>query len=370
MNIAVFYGGRSVEHEVSVITALQVMKTLLFEHNIIPVYLDKENRMFSNKSLFEKRNYLTLSFNQKDELFIDKDDLGAFIYNKRKPKRKEYFDLAFLCFHGKGVEDGTTSALFELLNIPYVGPNILSSSICQNKYFTKRFLENMKINVVPYENIRSNKIDERTMKKIDLLGFPIILKPISLGSSIGVEIANNYQELKEKIQGLFMFDEEIILEKYVAKRKEYNIAVLRNKDKIILSDIEEVGGGEILSYDDKYLVGSDGMQSCKRIFPAKISNSLRKQIEYMARKAFITLNCQNIVRFDFIYDLENAKIYLNEINTIPGSYANYLFKDKYTFKELLEIVCESSLFAYDMKNKKVMTLSNEEIYKIEDALKK
>ena len=355
MNIAVFYGGRSVEHEVSVISALQVMKTLLFEHNIIPVYLDKENRMF---------------FNKKDEMFVDRDDSGYFIFNKRKPKKKKYFDLAFLCFHGKGVEDGTISALFELLNIPYVGPNILSSSVCQNKYFTKRVLESARINVVPYEHLIKNLFDERTIKRIERLGFPMILKPSSLGSSIGVKVVNDYQQFKEEVEGLFMFDEEVLLEKYIENKKEYNIAVLKDGDKVILSDIEEVGNNEILTYEDKYLGGSDGMQSCKRIFPATISNSLKKQIEYISKKAFLALNCQNVVRFDFIYDLEKEKVYLNEVNTIPGSYANYLFKNKFTFKELLEIVCISSLSLYEKKNRKVLTLNNEEIYKIDEFSKK
>lgn len=356
MRVAVFFGGRSVEHEVSVISGIQVCKTLGLEHDVIPVYLTKDNQMYLNKRLLDEDYYCNLELNKKCFVNIHNDEIPYLRYN-RFPYKKIPFDIALLCVHGKGVEDGTLSSLFELLNIPYVGPSVLSGAISQNKALCKKILKSHKVNVIDFESIKE-------IKQIEKLSFPIIIKANNLGSSIGIKVVNNEDEFNSALEYIFKYDQEVIVENYINNKKEYNIALYKNKDALELSLIEEVEGGEILSYDDKYI-----KKESKRIIPAEISNSLKKEIEYNAKKIYYALGCNGIVRLDFIFDEDKKKIYFNEINSIPGSFAFYLFKGKKTFIELLNELLEQALKEYTNKNSLIRTINNNKIFERKIGLK-
>lgn len=361
MKVAVFFGGRSVEHEVSVISGIQVCKTLGLEHEVIPVYLTKENQMYVDNELLNSNHYIDLELNKRNYVDLQNSN-GAFLRYKTFPHKKIYFDIALLCVHGKGVEDGSLSSLFELLNIPYVGPSILSGAVSQNKAICKKTLKYHKVNMIDFELI--NEVNKN--KIIDKLTFPSIVKANNLGSSIGISVVNDKDELLSSLDAIFRYDQEVIVEKYIKNKKEYNIALYKNKNSINLSLIEEVSGGNILSYNDKYL---DNSSKSQRIIPANISNSLKREIEYNAKKIYYALGCNNLVRLDFIYDEDSKKLYFNEINSIPGSYAFYLFKDKKTFIELLNELINNSLNEYDYKNSLISTIDNNKIFERKTSLK-
>ena len=363
MKIAVFFGGKSVEHEVSVVSGIQVCKTLMLEHEVIPVYITKDNKFYYEKDMYNLDFYIDNKFNKKCFLSLNKNDSPYLEFNTF-PFRKIEFDIALLCVHGDGVEDGTLASLFDFYDIPYIGPNKFSSCVAQNKYYCKKILKNFNIDVIDYEIIRKESYKEDELIKIEKLGYPMILKANNLGSSIGIEVVNNIDELKDGLDYIFKYDSEIIIEKYIKNKKEYNIALFKNNDKVETSMIEEVKGEDILSYDDKYI-----KKRQNRICPAEIKNSLRNKIEYNAKKIYYGLNFNSIIRIDFIYDQDDKILYFNEVNSIPGSYANYLFKNKYTFLDLLNSLINQSIADYNEKQKLIKIIDNNKIYEIKNGIK-
>ena len=368
MKVAVFFGGKSVEHEVSVISGLQVCRTLLLEHEVIPVYITKNNQMYVDDNVLSEEFYIENQLNKNKFVRVENINKPLLVY-KHFPYKKLEFDIALLCVHGKGVEDGSLSGLFEFLDIPFVGPSVQSSSLAQNKYMTKKMLKSSSIDVINFDLLKTIDLKEKDVTKINRIGYPIILKANNLGSSIGVEIAHNYEELKEYLEYILKYDNEVIIEKYIQNRKEYNISLFKHKDKLEISLIDEVIGSDILSYDDKYLENDEGMVGCKRVCPAKIKNSLKKEIEYQAKKIYYSLGYNSLVRLDFIFDESEKKLYFNEANSIPGSYAYYLYKDKYSFLELLNLLIDNAFFEYKNKVSLIRTIDNNRIYERNKGLK-
>ena len=363
MKIAVFFGGKSVEHEVSVISGIQLCKTLELEYEVIPIYITKNNKFYYDTNLYETDFYIENNFKRKHFLSLEKDKKPYLKYVTFPFKRIE-FDLAILCVHGSGVEDGTLASLFDFYDIPYVASNKISSCIAQNKYYCKRILEAFNVNVINYEIIRKDSYNDDILLKIERLSYPLILKANNLGSSIGIEVVNNFDELKKGLEYIFKYDQEVIVEKYIKNKKEYNIALFKNNNKVETSMIEEVKGDTILSYDDKYINKKQA-----RICPADIKNSLKNKIEYNAKKIYYGLNFNSIIRIDFIYDEESNLLYFNEVNSIPGSYANYLFKDRYSFLDLLKNLIDQAFLDHDKKQKLIRTIDNNQIYEVKNGIK-
>ena len=368
MNVAVFFGGKSVEHEVSVISGIQLCKTLLLEHEVTPVYITKNNEFYVDRDLLNEGFYLENHYHKNGFMRIENKEKPMLI-SKRNPLKKIRFDIAFLCVHGQGVEDGKIASLFELLDIPYVGPNVLSSSLAQNKYQTKKLLKSSNVDVIDFDVLCDSNLSNRDLRKVESIGFPMIVKANNLGSSIGVEVVNSLEELKSSLDYIFKYDQEIIIEKYIKNRKEYNISLLLDKQNVQLSMIEEVKGEVILSYENKYLENKQGMAGCDRICPASLKNNLKKKIEYTAKKIYYALGFNSLVRFDFIYDEDENKLYFNEANSIPGSYAYYLYKDKYTFLELLNKLIDNGFYQHVCKTELIRTINNNRIYLRNNGLK-
>ena len=356
INLAVLFGGRSVEHEISVITALQAINNINKEkYQVIPVYINKKNEFFYSENLLDIKEYKNIPELLKKSVKINFIPEGekTFIYpceRKTFAKHKPIaaVDVAFPIVHGTNVEDGTLQGYLKTLNLPFVGCDVLSSAVCMDKFNTKVMLKHagfpvldcLRFTLEDYKNI--NNIIKSTEEKFE---YPIIVKPINLGSSIGIGKVKNKDELEESINSAFMFADKIIIEPAVVNLKEINCSVLGDSETAEVSECEEpVAYDAILSYSDKYISGSKesgggskGMAGLKRKIPADISPELKEKIQKISAEAFKFLDCSGVARIDFLVDTGTNEVYLNELNTIPGSLAFYLWEAVgLSYPELLE----------------------------------
>ena len=353
--VAVFYGFRSVEHEVSIISAVQAMRAMDTEkYNIVPVYVTKEGEMYTGEKLFSIEEYRNLPelFKKSQKIDIARKDgkvvLKHIAQGLFKKGTEVVIDVAFPIVHGTNCEDGTVQGYFELLNIPYVGCDILSSAVGMDKAVFKDVLKNAGLPVLPCVCFRAReymadktKVCEKIKEKI---GFPLIIKPVNLGSSVGISKVSEENELDEAIMLALSFADKVLVEHAVTAIREINCSVLGNADECEASVCEEpFMNDEILSYEDKYMGNSKnggqskGMASLGRKIPAEIDEGKTKEIQSLACDIFKAIGANGVVRIDFIIDTETDKVYANEINTIPGSLAFYLWEAtgvKYT--ELLD----------------------------------
>lgn len=376
LNVLVFFGGESCEHEISCISANQVLKALSdSDNNIIPVYVSKNNELYTGDKLFELKNYYNLDAlcNDLTKICLFKDGSTSYF----KPinslfKKAIRVDVAFLVMHGTGGEDGSLQGYLEMLDIPYTSSNVLGSAIGQDKVIMKEVFEYEKISILPWFYCFSKDIENNIKEieiKADKIGYPLIIKPANLGSSIGIEIAHKKSELLKRLKACAIYDNKLVIEKMVTNLKEVNISVMGNIYDFKLSAIEEVmKNDELLSFKDKYENGgkklgpklkggaSKGMASTSRKIPAELTKKQEERIKELASKTFKALNANGVVRIDFIIDKDDSKIYVNEINSIPGSLAFYLWKEVgIDFKQECENMIDNALKTY--REKKKMTRS-------------
>jgi D-alanine-D-alanine ligase len=342
INVGVFFGGRSVEHEISVISALQAIHAFEKEkYTIVPVYISKKGKWYTGDKLLDVPNYKNIDklLSQCEEVFM------APIYgdNNLYSKKKQFFgqkiaaviDVVLPVLHGTNGEDGTFQGLLELIGIPYVGCNPLSSANGMDKINMKMILRESGIPVIDYiwftdKDWFSNK--EALIAKIEKeIKYPVIVKPANLGSSVGISSGKDRDGLVYAIENAEKFSNRIIVEKMVVAIKEINCSVLGDYTKNNASVCEEpVKSGDILSYEDKYMSGdgksSKGMQSTKRRIPADLPKETSEKIQQLASETFRVLFCNGVARIDFIIDESTGEIFVNEINTIPGSLSFYLWE--------------------------------------------
>ncbi len=330
MNIVVLFGGKSVEHEISIISAFQVIEALKIKYDVTPVYISKDNEFYYDKKM-QSVDYFKSGkkiLKKKNKVNFIKTQKGFYLKGART-----YFDLIFPIVHGKGCEDGSVLSYFKFKGFPIVGNNSLFYSLAQNKAMTKKVLDGLGINNVKYKVI--SRGDEY---KGEDFTFPCIVKPNNLGSSLGITIANNFIELEKAISYAFRIDDEIIVEDYLEGSSEYNISVINNGGVIETSKIEEVLKSEIFTFEEKYLSGNKkkGLANKKRKKSSKkIDEKLKNEIEETSKRIYKEFNGSGVIRIDYLY---KDKLYVNEINAIPGSYSFYLWDHKYDFLEILDIV--------------------------------
>jgi len=270
--------------------------------------------------------------------------------------------MAFPIMHGTNGEDGALQGYLETIGIPYAESDVYASSVGQDKIFMKQIFEATGVNIVKYKWFFDTDYlndSSKVIKDLEKLNYPMIVKPATLGSSVGIKVCHNDLELQEAINDAIKYDKKILVEEVVSNLKEVNISVLGNYEQQELSVIEEVGSGnEFLTYEDKYIGGnkkmpSKGMASAKRIIPAHISESLATDVREMAIKAFRALNSSGVVRIDFLIDTKNNQVYVNEINSIPGSLSFYLWeKTNKDYPKLLDEVINLGIISYKHKQKK------------------
>ncbi len=343
-NIAVFFGCRSVEHEVSIISAVQAMHSINREkYDVTPVYVAKDSSMYSGEALLEIENYSNLEGLIKtcDRVTFIKEKEGVFMHfldgSLFKKKKDIEINLAFPIVHGTNCEDGTMAGYFEFLGLPYISCDVLSAAVGMDKAAFKDVLKNAGLPVLDYITVRAKEYALNTESFINKIknevGFPLIVKPVNLGSSVGISKVKTENELADAISLAFSFTDRILLEKAVENLREINCSVLGDADNCEASVCEEpFMHDEILSYDDKYKGGgksegaSKGMASLGRKIPADISDEKAAEIKKLSCDIFKTIGASGVVRIDYLYDTATDKVYANEINTIPGSLAFYLWE--------------------------------------------
>lgn len=360
-NVAVFFGGRSVEHEISVISALQAMNAFDKEkYNIIPIYISKQGRWYTGDNLLEIRNYRDMNklTAEAEEVFM-RPEFGDYnlykahtgMFNKRNPVVAE-LHVVVPVLHGTNGEDGIFEGVLETIGIPFAGCNTFSSANGMDKITMKMILRESGIPVVDYiwftDREWLSKRDEIVAKVEDKLGYPVIVKPANLGSSVGIGKAANRTELIEKINNAEKFSQRIIVEHMIEQLKEINCSVLGDADEHQSSVCEEpIKSGDFLSYEDKYMGGSkttQGMQASDKRIPADLPEETSRRIQEMAGETFRVLSCHGVSRVDVMIDEKDNSIYVNEINTIPGSLSFYLWEASgIKFNELMDRLVQLAL---------------------------
>ncbi len=364
IKIGVLFGGKTVEHEISIISAIQAMGYLdRNKYDVIPIYITKNNEFYVGEEVGKIESYTDINSlikNSQRVIMVRDDNKVNLIRYPQKMFSKgvvDYIDIAFPIVHGTNVEDGTLQGFLKMFNIPYVGCDVLSSAVGMDKYVMKTVLKDNGIPVLDCKCCTAKQYDENEEAIIEeiekVIGYPLIVKPVNLGSSIGISKAENRTELYDSLDTAFRYATKVLVETAVQNLKEINCSVLGDYEEAEASECEEpVSSDKILTFAEKYIGdgsakgakvvvkssgGSKGMATLKRKIPADITDEQRDTIRDLAVKAFKCLGCGGVSRIDFMMDTATGNIWLNEINTIPGSLSFYLWEPigvKYT--ELLD----------------------------------
>ena len=368
LNVYLMFGGESVEHEISIITAKQVLKKINKDkYNIYPIYFDKNNTLeyipdfykFNLFSDFYRLHRKKIQF----RLDCKKENIIQFKYKTINTKKLKIFkklpspDVALMCFHGSYGESGQIQGLLEFLNIPYTGPSMKGAVYGMDKIVMKYILEKNNIPILPWIYITEEEFNKNKKQCIDRIKkfskYPLVVKPSSLGSSIGVKLVKNDTELKDTIESDLLYDKNIIIEKFGKGLTEINYSLLKKDNSIILSKSEEIHSNikEIYSYEEKYIQSNkktssknEGMAGTSRIIPAKIKKSLDKKVQDIAKNAYKVLNGESLARIDFLVDEKKEIAYIIEINTIPGSLSFYLWESMgEQFENIIDILIKEAI---------------------------
>lgn len=368
IKVGVIFGGESVEHEVSVISALQAIEFMNKDkYDIVPIYISKDKIWYTGESLFKIDSYKDLENLKKTckEVTLCKLNGDFCLFNTKGLMNKvvEKIDVAFPIVHGQNVEDGTLAGYLDTVGIPYVGSGVLGASLGQDKVLIKQVLSSADIPVVDYlwfYDVEFDNDKEKYLSLIKDMGYPVVVKPASLGSSVGINFVKNEKTIEDAINEAIEYDRKIIVEKAVDNLIEVNCSVVGNYTIQETSLIEEViSSNSILTYEDKYIGESKskgpnkGMVNTSRIIPANISDELTKSIEETSKEVFKVLNLSGVCRIDYLIDSKTNKYYVNEPNTIPGSLSFYLWEPKgKKYSELLDDLITISIKDYKNKLKK------------------
>lgn len=375
LKVGVIFGGRTVEHEVSIITAVQAMNNIdTDKYDIVPIYITKDLEWYTGgclRYIDTFKDYDLLKRYSKRVNLINKD--GRYILQTNGLIRREIEELhiAMPVMHGANAEDGSIQGYLNMIGIPYVGSNIYSSVMAQDKVFMKQVLEANGIPVTKYvwfgERFYRNKKAE-LFKQIEKLKYPLIIKPATLGSSVGIEMITRKEEIDSTIERSFKYDSKIVIEEMVEDLIEYNCSVLLTKNGNITSEIEElVTNKDIIEYGDKLNFDSED-SSIRRVVSPKISEKLKEEIELTSLAVFKMLNMRGTARIDFLYDSKNKKLYVDEVNSIPWCFSHHLWEARnISYKELLNIMLEDAI-AVEVKHQGMInTIDTDVIKKVTNA---
>lgn len=345
MQLGVFFGSRTCEHDVSIISAVQLMRAADSEkYDVIPVYISKQGEWYTGEPLKDIHSYTPFDPSKAGIVRINPDvttgsgaltriEHGKGLLGKDKEVVVARLDCVIPVFHGMHGEDGTVQGLLELCNLPYSSSGVGASAIGMDKVYMKQFFRGAGFPVLPdcwFLRRQWEKNPQKVMDDIEAqLPYPVFVKPASLGSSIGVSCAKDRAALEEALSLAFDFDRKVLVEQGLNKPLELNCSVLGYDGDAQASEIEmPVSSGDLLSYLDKYGAngGSKGMASLKRVLPAPIEPELREKIQKLSVDIFCNMDCKGVVRIDYMYDAASDGLYITEINTLPGSMAFYLWE--------------------------------------------
>ncbi|WP_289738556.1 D-alanine--D-alanine ligase family protein [Paramuribaculum intestinale] len=370
-NIGVFFGGRSTEHEISVISASQAMAAIDRDvYDVTPVYITKEGRWFTGEALTEVSNYRDPKklLQQCSEVYMRPAYGDSNLYLARRKMfgtdTAAHIDVAIPALHGANGEDGTIQGLFDLIGLPFAGCDVLASANGMDKITMKMILQACEVPVVDYVWFTDKEWFDNRQEVVDRIeskiGYPVIVKPSNLGSSVGIGRAADRERLVQCVTDATSYSSRIIVEHMVDNLKEINCSVLGDCDEYQTSVCEEpIKSGEILSYEDKYMggsKGSKGMQASAKRIPADLPEATSDRIRFLAGETFRVLSCHGVSRVDVIMDEDNGQIYVNEINTIPGSLSFYLWEASgIPFAELMDRLVKLALKRDRQRQRKTTT---------------
>lgn len=385
LRVGVIFGGRSVEHEVSILTAHQTMAALPMDKYIpVPIYISKSGQWFTGEVLKHLENFKDLEklVNIAESVVFNVNATQpGLIHQKAQVQRSwlgrstpepslEPIDVAFPIMHGSHGEDGTLQGLLEMADLPYVGSGVLASAIAMDKIVTKLVLRSAGVPVIDdlyISRARWESEPDAVLKEAESqFGYPVYVKPVTLGSSIGVSRAEVASALRFALDVAAAYDSRIMIEPAQQDIIEVNCSVLGDSTDARASVCEQPVSNGILSYEDKYLSGDKnggskgrGMQSAKRLIPAPIDADLTEAIQSTAIKAFKVLNASGVIRIDFFVHPSDKKFYINEINPIPGSLSFYLWEPTgVDFPELVTTLVEIALKRHQEKRRSTFTFSS------------
>lgn len=361
--VAVVFGSRSVEHEVSVVTAMQILANLdQNKYEVIPLYIDKQGKWWSGEALKKIENYKNLELKNKNGLGEYQQSIVA---NERRImpmggffRKPIEFDIIMPAIHGTYGEDGTLQGMLEMLGVPYTGCGVLAAAVGMDKVIQKAVYEKEGLPVVRYEWFLSKEYLENKKEVIERLekkiGYPMCVKPANLGSSVGINMAYDKKELEWSIDVAKEFDTKVLIEECLEDIDEINVSVMGFEEAQVSVCEQPIKANTLLSYEDKYLKGGKvkGMANLSRLVPAPISKNLTKKIQDYALRAFKALGASGVARIDFLVNIKKEIVYINEINTLPGSLSFYLWeKSGYPFAKMLDKLIELGFERYNKRNK-------------------
>ena len=369
IRVGVIFGGSSVEHEVSVISALQAIDNIDKEkYDVVPLYISKTKEWYTGSSLLDIENYKDLDSLLKKVKRVNlqkvNDEYVLLSVRSLFNKVVDKIDVAFPIVHGQNAEDGSLAGYLETVGIPYVGCNVLGAALGQDKIVMKQVFKDSNIPVVDYvwfyDNDYLNNKD-KYLKDIKKMGYPVVVKPASLGSSVGINFVKDEKGIEDAINEAISYDKKIIVEKGVENLVEVNCSVVGNYEIQEASILEQVmSSNAILTYKDKYVGNSKtkgaskGIVNTSRIIPAQIDKETTKRVQEISKEVFKALNLSGVCRIDYLINSKTKEVYVNEPNTIPGSLAFYLWEPmgkKYSV--LLDEVIKLGIKEYKNKSKKV-----------------
>lgn len=369
--ILVAFGGASPEHEVSVITAHQAIAALqeAGEFGVKPLYITKTGRWLTGENLLDLKKFENLKKLEKESFpcFFKQNEFGAAVLSEQKTglfsKNAETpVDAVLTAFHGSNGENGAFQGICEMYNLPYTGSGVMASSVGMDKVAAKALCASSGIPVVDgVDFYESEWVEEEQplLDKIEKLGYPVIVKPVHLGSSIGVEITNNREELTRAVEEAFRYDSHLLVEAVVSPLLEINCSVMGSSLKARVSVCERpLGKEELLTFKDKYMAdeAAKGMASADRVIPADIAADLSDAIREASIKIFRLLSCSGLARLDFLVQADTNTFYFNEINTIPGSFSFYLWKESGVgFSGLLSQLIDLAFEEHHQKSRRVQS---------------
>ncbi len=364
INVAVMFGGKSVEHEISVISALQAAQYLNKEkYEVIPIYISKQGKMYTGEQVgnISAYNNIDSLLKSSTQVVLTNED-GKVVMSPYPvkfhfgKKRATVIDVVLPIVHGTNVEDGTLQGYLKTLGVPFAGCDVLASAVGMDKHIMKLVFREAGIPVLDSKCfLKSDYIasEEKIISAIEAaFPYPVIVKPVNLGSSVGISKAKNQEELVEALDLAFQFATTVLVEQAITNLREINCAVLGDIYEAEASECEEpLNATDILSYEDKYMAGSSkssggskGMASLSRKIPADITAQQRDYIRQLAVKAFQAIGGNGVARIDFMIDTTDNTVYLNEINTIPGSLSFYLWQPiGVSYPELLDRMIKLAL---------------------------
>ncbi len=378
MNVAVIFGGRSPEHEVSIVTAHQLKAALNDQYEVTLIYITKEGEWLTGDQLHELDTFtngslpnisdfdrISVEFETRPTFYSIPKRLGLF-----NRKRELNIDVMFPAIHGIHGEDGTLQGLFELMNIPYVGAGVVGSCIGMDKIIMKSILSDCGLPILPYIwftkhqwNTTSEDIIDKVQEEI---GYPVFVKPAMSGSSIGVSPVRDEEELHDAIELACRYSQRIVVEEGIEQGYEINCSVMGTHNPVPSVCEQPLSNNDFLSFDDKYIhqppddsedISREGMAGAQRKIPAPITDDLTLHIQNMATDTFQILDCSGIARIDFLITSDD-RVYVNEINTIPGSFSFYLWEPSdITFSQLSSELVTLALETHKEKNKLIYSNS-------------